>query len=131
MAKHLKEKINKIFELDFMKMNENIKKNLVKIMNGEILATFDISLDLLSDCIKPIFKEAEKYLIQSEPSSSDTESSKYINCFKNTVVTAMKVAMSGERLPIIDRTTNELRIRLNMQLKSLENKISKVIGNMF
>ncbi|CAG9333361.1 unnamed protein product [Blepharisma stoltei] len=147
MAKHIRKKINEIFGLDFKDMKQNLVKimndeikttseipleqNIVKIMNHEIIATFEIPLDLLLNCIKPIFKEAEEHLTQSDYPNSSRENNKYINHFNKTVVAAMRLVMAGERLAIIDRTTNELQIRLRKQLKLLKIKVSKVLGEIF
>jgi len=126
MGKYLRKKISDLFEPDFINMRENISK----VMKEEMISTFEVPLDLLYRCIKPIFKEVEMHLYQSAPNlnrDSMQNSDEYIEIFCRKVVIEMGSVMAGQTLNI-DHTTDAMKIKLNDQLEKLKIKIEKVLG---
>eukprot|EP00358_Blepharisma_japonicum_P007333 CAMPEP_0202943934 /NCGR_PEP_ID=MMETSP1395-20130829/4567_1 /ASSEMBLY_ACC=CAM_ASM_000871 /TAXON_ID=5961 /ORGANISM="Blepharisma japonicum, Strain Stock R1072" /LENGTH=107 /DNA_ID=CAMNT_0049642077 /DNA_START=1416 /DNA_END=1736 /DNA_ORIENTATION=+ len=107
-----------------------MRENISKVMKEEMISTFEVPLDLLYRCIKPIFKEVEMHLYQSAPNlnrDSMQNSDEYIEIFCRKVVIEMGSVMAGQTLNI-DHTTDAMKIKLNDQLEKLKIKIEKVLG---
>ncbi|CAG9333358.1 unnamed protein product [Blepharisma stoltei] len=126
MGKDLRKKIKDFFAPDFI----NMRKSISKVMNEEMISTFEVPLNLLYQCIQPIFNEVEKNLIQSAPNlhhNSMQDSDGYIEFFCRKVVIEMGTVMAGQKLNI-DHTTEAMRIKLNEQLEKLKTRIAIVLG---